>query len=183
MIAILAAVSAGRMSDGLDGTALVGNRPTPDVVVWLDAPDAPRPVEQPAAVLEQRQLQFRPHVLVVQVGTHVKFPNDDRVFHNVFSYHEGKRFDLGLYPVGAVKDVDFNRPGLSRVFCNIHPQMAAYVMVVDTPYFDLSDEAGRFVIPRVPQGAYTYHAWRPGSSVLNGTVDVRPGAELEIRWP
>ena len=182
IVAVLAAVWSSGATDGVGGTALVGTRPTPDVVVWVDAPGASA-AAQPPAVLEQRQLQFLPHVLAVQVGTRVKFPNEDRVFHNVFSYHEGKRFDLGLYPVGAVKDVDFNQPGLSRIFCNIHPQMAAYVMVVDTPYFAVSDEEGRFAIQHVPQGAYPYHAWRPGGSVLNGTADVGPGAELEVRWP
>ncbi len=183
MIAVVAVVWSGGVFDGIGGTVVVGERPIPDAVVWLEAPDAPRPSSPVPAVLEQRQLQFVPHVLVVQVGTEVRFPNDDRVFHNVFSYHEGKRFDLGLYPVGAVKDVDFNQPGLSRIFCNIHPQMAAYVMVVDTPYFAVTDEAGRFAIDHVPAGSYPYHAWRPGGLVLSGSVDVRAGASLEIRWP
>jgi len=75
----------------------------------------------------------------VQGGTKIEFPNNDRVFHNVFSFRDGKRFDLGLYPVGAVKTIPFDRPGLSRVFCNIHPGMAAYIMVVDTPVFAVSD--------------------------------------------
>ena len=101
----------------------------------------------------------------------MEFPNDDRVFHNVFSFHDGKRFDLGLYPVGAVKHVPFDQPGLSRIFCNIHPQMAAYVMVVDTPYFAVSDRDGPFRDSGVPAGSYTYHAWRPGGQILNGSVD------------
>ena len=104
------------------------------------------------AVLEQRDLQFFPRVLVVQVGTKVRFPNDDRVFHNVFSYHDGTKFDLGLYPVGAVQRRAVQIAGLSRIFCNIHPQMAAYVMVVDTPYFAVSDAQGQFVITGVPAG-------------------------------
>ncbi len=172
----------GPLSDDLAGVAVAAGKPVVDAVVWLDAPDAPKLAHPPPAVLEQRSLQFSPHVLAVQVGTKVKFPNDDRVFHNVFSYHEGKPFDLGLYPVGAVKDVPFNQPGLSRIFCNIHPQMAAYVMVLDTPYFAVSTAGGRFTVRGVPAGSYTYHAWRPGGSILNGTVDVREGAALEVRW-
>jgi hypothetical protein len=121
-------------------------------------------------------------VLAVRVGTRVKFPNDDRVFHNVFSFHDGKTFDLGLYPVGAVEYVLFDRPGLSRIFCNIHPQMAAYIVAVNTPYFGLSDHAGRFAIPDVPAGSYAYHAWRPGGDLLNGQVDVGVGRTLEVRW-
>jgi plastocyanin len=191
MFRILATLLAGSTlagaafvrSDDLAGTTSAAGKTISDAVVWLEAPDAPRAAVRPPAVLEQRQLQFFPHVLVVQVGTKVKFPNDDRVFHNVFSYHEGKPFDLGLYPVGTVRDVPFAQPGLSRIFCNIHPQMAAYVMVVDTPYFAVSDEAGRFTIHGVPAGNYPYHAWRPGGSILNATIDVRAGTSLEVHWP
>jgi hypothetical protein len=90
------------------------------------------------------------------------------VFHNVFSFHDGKKFDLGLYPVGTVKQVTFDHPGLSRIFCNIHPNMAAYVMAVETPYFSVSDDEGRFTIASLPPGAYTYHAWRSGGTDLTG---------------
>ena len=91
-----------------------------------------------------------PHVLAVRVGTVVEFPNNDRVFHNVFSFHDGKQFDLGLYPVGTMRRVTFDHPGLSRIFCNIHPNMGAHVMVVDTPYFTVSDDDGRFTIAGDP---------------------------------
>jgi plastocyanin len=165
------------------GTASVAGKGIPDAVVWLEAPSVPHPAHAREVVLDQRNLNFYPHVLVVEVGTRVKFPNDDRVFHNVFSYHDGKRFDLGLYPVGAVKYVPFDQPGLSRIFCNIHPQMAAYVMVVDTPYFALSDESGRFEITGVPAGEYPSHAWRPGGPVLNLSVVVGPASALDVRWP
>ncbi len=165
------------------GTSTAGGKSIADAVVWLDAPNAPRPAHALDAVLDQRNLNFFPHVLVVQVGTRVKFPNDDRVFHNVFSYHDGKRFDLGLYPVGAVKYVPFDQPGLSRIFCNIHPQMAAYVMVVDTPYFAVSDESGRFAIAGVPAGDYVSHAWRPGGAILNFSIAVGSGSVVDVRWP
>jgi plastocyanin len=165
----------------LEGSTGIGNRFVADAVVWLDAPEGARSA-RPRAVLDQRNLSFNPHVLAVQLGTNVEFPNHDRVFHNVFSYRDGKRFDLGLYPVGMVKDVPFNQTGLSRVFCNIHPQMAAYVMVVDTPYFAVSDKTGRFEIPDVPPGTYRYHAWRPGADILNGATVIRTGETLEIRW-
>ena len=167
----------------LSGTSVAGGKPVADAVVWLDAPGAPRLTNPPEVVLDQRNMSFSPHVVVVQVGTRVKFPNSDRVFHDVFSRKDGKQFDLGLYPVGAVKYVPFDEPGLSRIFCNIHPQMAAYVMVVDTPYFAVSDRAGRFTIRGVPQGEYRYHAWRPGGSVLNASVVVGPGSIVEVIWP
>jgi plastocyanin len=167
----------------LSGTVSLAGKSVADAVVWLDAPNAPKPTNQPPAVLDQRNLQFSPRVLAVQVGTKVTFPNDDRVFHNVFSQHDGEKFDLGLYPVGVVKKIPFNKAGLSRVFCNIHPQMAAYVVVLDTPYFAVSNESGQFMISGIPVGTYTYHAWRPGGTIVSALVDVRPGVQLEVRWP
>ncbi len=165
------------------GRVLAGGRPAANVVVWFEAPDAPRRAAQ-KVILDQRNLKFSPQVLAVRVGTEVHFPNNDRVFHNVFSFHHGKVFDLGLYPVGDSKVVRFDKPGLSRIFCNIHPNMAAYVFAVDSPYFAVSDNAGAFVVPPVPAGRYTYHAWRSGASELSGDWSV--GADdntLSIEWP
>jgi plastocyanin len=168
----------------LHGIARTANGPARDTVVWLEAPNASRSTARPDAprvVLDQRNLTFSPHVLVVRVGTMVDFPNNDRVFHNVFSFRDGKRFDLGMYPVGAMRRVLFDQAGLSRIFCNIHPNMAAYVMTVDSPYFARSDESGAFTIAAVPPGTYAYHAWRPGAaSELTGTWTA---GTLEIAWP
>src|SRR5436305_635351 len=127
-------------SQDLHGTARAGTRAAPNAVVWLNAPNAPRSSDRSRIVLDQRNLDFSPHVLAVRVGTTVEFPNNDRVFHNVFSFRDGKIFDLGMYPVGALKRVTFDRPGLSRIFCNIHPGMAASVMSVDSPYLAVGDE-------------------------------------------
>jgi plastocyanin len=175
-------VGAGDATFKLLGSVYAGNRPDDHAVVWLEAPNSPRPSLAKKRVLDQRNLKFRPRVLVVQVGTTVEFPNNDRVFHNVFSFHDGKRFDLGLYPVGTVKHVTFDNPGVSRIYCNIHPNMAAYVIAVDTPYFSTSDENGQFAIADVLPGTYTYHVWRPGREVT-GSAAVEPGKPLEIRWP
>ncbi len=174
---------AGADNVELDGQAWTGGKPAANVVVLLDAPNAPRTPQRDKIVMDQRNLRFYPHVLAVRVGTTVDFPNHDRVFHNVFSFRDGKRFDLGLYPVGAVREVTFGKPGLSRLFCSIHPEMSAYIVAVDTPYFDVSDEKGSFSLPGVPARAYTYHAWRPGAAALSGSIVVRPAARLEIRWP
>jgi plastocyanin len=165
------------------GTVVTGGKPVQDAVIWIDVPGAPVRAEEGKVVLDQRNLSFAPRVLAVQVGTRIEFPNHDRVFHNVFSFRDGKRFDLGLYPVGAVKTIPFDRPGLSRVFCNIHPGMAAYIMVVDTPVFAVSDRSGHFTLPDAPQGTFVYHAWRPGGGILSGSVSVSPGAVLDIQWP
>jgi plastocyanin len=167
----------------LSGTAQAAGKAVQNAVVWLDAPGAPPEVQSKRVVLDQRNLDFNPRVLAIRVGTTVDFPNSDKVFHNVFSFRDGKKFDLGMYPAGTSKPILFDKPGLSRIFCNIHPHMAAYVMAVNTPYFAVSDERGAFVIPGVPAGSYTYHAWRSGGQTLTGSVIVDSSHVLEIRWP
>jgi plastocyanin len=180
----LATTISGLMDVDVRGTARVGGQPEPNAVAWLEAPDAPSTTPLKRIALDQRNLTFVPHVLAVRVGTTVEFPNNDRVFHNVFSFRDGKRFDLGTYPVGTRRLVTFDRPGVSRIFCNIHSNMAAYVIALDTPYFAVADESGAFTIPAVPPGSYTYGAWRPGGgSMLKGTFSSETGLLLEIRWP
>jgi len=184
-----AAVSTGSRaglsatSDEVHGVAQSGGRPVVNAVVWLDSHRPAPPSDHKRVVLDQRNLEFSPHVLAVQVGATVEFPNHDRVFHNVFSFKDGKRFDLGMYPVGAVRQVRFDQPGLSRIFCNIHPNMAAYVMAVDTPYFAVSDAQGAFTIAGVEPDTYRYHAWRPGGDEIAGTWTAEPGATLTVNWP
>jgi plastocyanin len=112
-----------------------------------------------APQLVQRNKAFEPHVLVVQAGTTVRFPNKDPFFHNVFSLFNGKRFDLGLYEAGSSKSIRFDREGVSFLFCNIHEEMSAVVVAVDTPYFGLSDRNGHVMIPNVADGHYTMHVW------------------------
>lgn len=163
------------------GLVRVDGRPLKDVVVWIEGPAAPAPTVA-RTILDQRNLAFSPRVLAVRVGTRVEMPNNDRVFHNVFSFKDGKRFDLGLYPVGTTRVVHFDRPGLSRIFCNIHPNMAAYVLAVDAAHFAVTDADGRFTIPNVPTGPATYRAWRPGGGERSGSFTV-DGATLEIAWP
>src|SRR6202035_4722333 len=113
-----------------------------DAVVWLSALGAPAGLASAASghlpQLVQRNKAFEPHVLVVQAGTLVQFPNKDPFFHNVFSLFNGKRFDLGFYEAGSSKSVRFDRPGVSFLFCNIHEEMSAAIVAVDTPYFGSS---------------------------------------------
>jgi hypothetical protein len=114
--------------------------------------------------LAQKNKQFIPHTLAVQVGSVVDFPNLDPFFHNVFSRFNGKSFDLGLYESGSSRSVHFDRPGVSYIFCNIHPEMSAVVVSVPTPYFAVSSPAGNLVIHDVPPGAYIMHVWAMGNS-------------------
>ncbi len=177
------ALTAGAADFDVSGTVEVGGRGHAQAVVWLDAPGASPRADQRRPVMDQRNLQFAPRVLAVQVGTTVDFPNNDRVFHNVFSFKDGKRFDLGLYPIGAVKPATFDRPGISRLFCNIHPKMAAYIVAVDSPYFAVSGDAGAFTIKGVPPGTYTYRAWRSGGPEISGSVVIDGTQPLQVRWP
>jgi plastocyanin len=164
------------------GTAQTGGRPEPNAVVWLEAP-LPSSSPSKRIVLDQRNLTFHPHVLAVRVGAAVEFPNNDRVFHNVFSFRDGKRFDLGMYPIGTSRLVRFDQPGVSRLFCNIHPNMAAYVIALETAHFAVTDMSGAFTIPGVPPGSHSYGAWRPGGPTLSGVFKADGETPFDIRWP
>jgi plastocyanin len=133
-----------------------------NVVVWLvPASGAVKPAfhQTQNPRLDQRNKSFEPHVLVVPIGSVVAFPNHDPFFHNVFSLFEGKRFDLGLYEAGSTRGVHFDKPGISYIFCNIHPEMSAVVIALDTPYYGISDPRGEVVIANVPSGKYTLRVW------------------------
>ena len=144
-------------------TAAASPSDSSDVVVWLSpldrAASAPTPDSGRTPQLVQRNKAFEPHVLVVEAGTVVQFPNKDPFFHNVFSLFNGKRFDLGLYEAGSSKAVRFDRVGVSFLFCNIHEEMSAVIVAVDSPHFGLSDRAGRVSIPNVSDGRYELHVW------------------------
>jgi plastocyanin len=138
---------------------------TSNVAIWLVPLDqsgvavpASRKSANPPQLL-QRNKTFEPHVLIVPLGTMVEFPNQDPFFHNIFSLYDGRRFDLGLYESGTKRSVKFDRPGVSFLFCNIHAEMSAIVLSVDTPYFALSDHSGNVTIRNVPDGRYQMHVW------------------------
>jgi plastocyanin len=139
---------------------------TPVTVVWLTPAsgvltEATRAQVDAGAHLQlvQKNKSFAPHLLVVPVGTVVEFPNHDPFFHNVFSLFEGKRFDLGLYEAGSARMVHFDQPGISYIFCNIHPEMSAVVIALNTRLYAISDSTGQIRIPSVPYGRYVLHVW------------------------
>jgi plastocyanin len=148
---------ASRKSNGTKGSVDASN-----IVIWLtpiDAEEATTGANHPAPQIAQINKSFNPHVIVIQVGTPVQFPNRDPFLHNVFSLFDGKRFDLGFYEAGSSKTVHFDRPGVSFLFCNIHPEMSGAVVAVDTPYFGISDRSGRLTLPNVPDGRYQLNVW------------------------
>jgi len=128
------------------------------VVVWLDPVNgkAPLPAAGHARMI-QKDKAFTPHILAIEVGATVDFPNFDPIFHNAFSNYDGKVFDVGLYPPGSSRSVVFSRAGIVRVFCNIHATMSAVIAVLETPYFDTTKKDGSFEIPAVPPGEYRLH--------------------------
>jgi len=134
-------------------------------VVWLTpmgtriAPPQQLPGEIPQLV--QKNKSFQPGLVVIPVGGKVEFPNRDPFFHNVFSLYEGKRFDLGLYESGTTRFVQFDKPGISFIFCNIHAEMNAVVIALSTPYYGISDARGAVSIENVPPGRYQLEIFHP----------------------
>jgi plastocyanin len=136
-----------------------------EVVVWLTPIGATvqPPKQDPSKIpqLVQKNKAFHPPLIVIPVGGKVEFPNHDPFFHNVFSLFEGKRFDLGLYEGGTTRFVQFDKPGVSYIFCNIHAQMSAVVITLSTPYYAVSNARGDISIPDVPPGRYAMHVFHP----------------------
>src|ERR1700678_2559202 len=139
-----------------------GKHRTIPAVIWLE-PLAGTPtlpfLPHGHYTLLQKNRTFIPHLQIIPVGTVVQFPNKDPFFHNIFSLFDGKRFDLGLYEAGSSRTVHFDRPGVSFLFCNIHPEMSAVVVAVPTRYYGVSDRGGRVTIANVPHGRYRMEVW------------------------
>jgi plastocyanin len=194
---IVAAVASHSPSVNEKGFQVVGevrlelagsNKPLKDaskVVVWLKPHDEGQSGQSPTPQkyrMVQRNKMFEPSFLVVPVGSLVDFPNLDPWFHNVFSLYQGKRFDLGLYEAGAHKEIRFDRQGASYIFCNIHPEMAAVIMTVDSGLYGVSDKTGRLLISNVPSGKYLLRVWYDGAtpqalSALERTVDIESAGD------
>lgn len=164
-------------------TAGAGGAAYEDVVIYVQHVDPPfhvAPPERPAMV--QRNVRFVPRVLPVLQNQAVDFPNEDGIYHNVFSYTPCCRFDLGRYPRGEGRQVSFKETGLVRVFCEIHSDMAAYIVVLQNPHFTKPDAAGEFRLPDVPAGPRRLVAWHPalGETEVEVTVPAEGTTRLEI---
>jgi len=157
-----------------------------NLVVWLTPLGNTRaispPPQQRSQILQlvQKDKSFQPSLLVIPAGGKVEFPNHDPFFHNVFSLFDGKRFDLGLYESGTTRFVQFDKPGISFIFCNIHPRMSAVVIALNTPYYGISDRHGEISISGVLPGRYQLHVFHPSVSpdalhVAEREITVTPG--------
>ena len=154
-------------------------------VVYLDP--APRAAfdarEEPRVRLDQRDEQFVPHVLAIVAGTTVDFPNNDRTYHNVFSLSKTRSFDLGRYAAGRSKAIRFDRPGIVRVFSDIHTHMSAFIRGFAPRYFAVTNDDGRYAIDNVPPGSYTVVAWNEAMSPESRRVTVpEVGGDIELSF-
>jgi plastocyanin len=154
-------------------------------VVYLDP--APRAAfdtrEESRPRLDQRNETFVPHVLAIVAGTTVEFPNSDQTYHNVFSLSKTKTFDLGRYAVGRSKSVRFDRPGIVRVFCDIHSHMSAFILVFAHRYFSVSEPDGSYRLENVPPGTYTVVAWHEAAALESRRIVVPDaGGEVEANF-
>jgi plastocyanin len=154
-----------------------------NIVVYIErVPDAATSPPAARPVLRQTAERFTPHVLPVIRGTTVEFPNDDLLFHNVFSLSRAKDFDLGRYPRGVARAVTFERSGVVQVFCHIHSDMSAVVVVLDNPYFAVPDADGRYAIPALPPGDYTLVAWHERIKPVRQKIRVTAGQPTMINF-
>jgi len=136
--------------------------------------------ERMTAAIRQHDKTFVPELTVVTKNSVVEFPNDDKIFHNVFSLSKAARFDLGLYKSGSSKSVKLRRDGEITVYCNIHPEMVSKIKVVDTPYYAVTGKDGSFRIDDVPPGTYPITTWLPYGKGTSGTVTVTAGRTATI---
>jgi plastocyanin len=153
-------------------------------VIYLDGNFA-RPASLPTKEVEQKDLTFIPALLPIEVGTKVLFPNLDDQYHNIFSYSPVKRFDLGRYrpEERPIPSVTFDQPGLVTLRCDIHEHMRGLILVLNTPYFVMSDTAGRFRLDKLPAGRYTLKAWIDSRTTFEKPVDLKEGQTLHVDLP
>jgi plastocyanin len=187
---------APALAGSIKGAVKVKGLRTPeDILVYLTkAPPATADLAKLKFVMDQRNLEFIPHVLPVLAGATVDFPNNDKVDHNVFSMSRTKKFNLGSYPAGTSKSVVFDKPGIVELRCDVHAEMAAYILVMKNPYFAVTDKQGRFEIPAsvhlkqigltgvkdLPAGKYFIKTWHEKLKTQKQAVIVPENGDVTI---
>jgi plastocyanin len=174
LVLVACAADAGLVSGVIRTAAAPGGRPA-TAVVYAEPVDAAPPRQPERFALRQKNKTFQPSVLAIPSGSTVEFPNDDAIFHNVFSLSGPQPFDLGLYRGGASRSRTFTSPAAYRVFCNIHPQMTALIVVVPTPFVTLADAAGRYTLD-LPPGRYRLTALSERAAAVTAAVTSMAGA-------
>ncbi|MDO8548540.1 MAG: hypothetical protein Q7S39_00110 [Ignavibacteria bacterium] len=168
---ILLITAAQNFAGDLKGKIKSGSRGLNYVVVYLEPVKKITfsPPSEPA-VMDQVNLSFVPHILPVLVGTKMIFPNSDRIRHSVFSLNKTKKFDFGTYPPGTEKSIICDQPGVISILCYIHHDMSAYIVVLETPYFSLTNEEGEFSISDVPSGNYKLSFWHEDEQIKSEEI-------------
>jgi plastocyanin len=180
VLAVLLVAPAAAAAGPVSGTVRTTTRPgtTPAVaVVYAEPLDAPAPRRPAKVTLAQRNAAFLPPVLAASAGSTVDFPNQDTIFHNVFSLSGPEPFDLGLYRAGETRTWTFTQPGTYRVFCNIHPQMTALLVIVPTPHVAVVGRDGRYNLD-LPPGRYRLTALSERASPVSVELVSTVGASL-----
>jgi plastocyanin len=198
---LLATVLLLYLPNGVFAVAITGTvdvrglRSPANVLVYIPkAPPLSIDLSGAKFIMDQRNLSFIPHVLVVPVGTSVQFPNNDQVAHNVFSLSRTKTFNLGSYGQGKSKTVLFDKPGVVELRCDVHADMSAYILVMRNPYWALTDEKGHFKIPDLeylaqhgikglkdlPAGSYVVKTWNEKLKTQEATVEVPKDGEVSL---
>ena len=150
-----------------------------DAVVYAVPDGRTLPLAKKTAIMDQKNRTFVPHVLPIQVGTSVRFPNSDDIRHQVYSFSSAKTFQLPLYTGTPSTPIIFDKPGVATLGCNIHDRMSAYIVVVDTPYFGTTGGNGQATLENLGAGKYTVYVWHPELrtepvSVTLGATERRP---------
>lgn len=161
------------------------NKPeSPRSAVWVGSGAAPtNPATTTPLRIQQNGYQFRPALAVVRSGTPVVFPNEDQLYHSVFSKSPPRRFDLGRFRKGEEPAaVVMDSPGLVQLFCEVHEHMRANLIVVDTPWFAVTDTEGRFSIEGIVPGRHVVSIWLSPKQTVTHEVNLAPGQTLEVDW-
>lgn len=173
---------AGRLRIGVEGLTFAD---AGAIVVFLETVSAPSPPPSVAlapAQVRQVGARFEPDFLVVARGQAVEMPNDDVIFHNVFSYSKPNDFDLGMYAAGESRMIRFEYPGLVRIYCSIHDEMDGLIFVAPSPSFTRPDKAGAYSLSGVAIGSYRLHVWSERLPELVGPVEIRAGEASKRDW-
>ena len=184
------------MAGKINGTVNVkGLRSPADILVYLvKAPPVQEDLSKTKFIMDQRDLTFNPHILPIPVGASVHFPNNDKVDHNIFSLSQTKKFNLGSYKSGESKTVLFDKPGIVELRCDVHAEMAAYIMVLKNPYFAVTDDQGRFEIPDskhleqngikgikdLPAGNYVLKIWHEKLKTEKQMVTIPENGDVSV---
>lgn len=166
------------------GTITVGGKPAPDAVVSIEGLSQDQIKTQMAhtkpqkKIIDQRNLKFIPTVVAIMAGETVDFPNNDKTWHNVYSKGGANDFDLGLYASGKTRSKKFDKPGVSRILCNAHPNMEAFVVVKDHPFFSTTDSRGNYEIKNIPLGKVRVEIWYPNLEVRSDNIEIVRDGEV-----